>query len=222
MIKNLIYSAKQAVFSRFKPKQQKYLETELYMEWLCELEYVYTAIDVALKSKIPGTRRRIPSLGRPCFYILYNLVDEFIDEVNAHHDDASSKGSRMHLYPPTMTLVEEARDDTTDSRSEEAVGAAEGYLRNIDSVLAESTRRYKRENRSAAAKTLVAISSQEHALVKGCCLLCEQTGFGSTEDDDTGENLMDETRELLQAWRNEYEDCEDQLDASDAEGSSSS
>lgn len=133
---------------------------------------------------------------------LYNLVDAFIDEVNAHHDRPSPDSSEPPLYPPTLTLVEEAKDPSTDSRSEDAVELAEAALSKIDRVLADAVRRYKvecgRNNPGLASR----ISSQEHALAKGCCLLCEQTGYGTSED-DMGDTLMEETRDIMVQWKNE-------------------
>lgn len=151
---------------------------------------------------MPNTRKRLPGLGRVSYTILYNLVDEFIDEVNAHHDRPISGISGTSLYPPTMTLVEEAKDPSTDERSEEAVELAEEALKTIDKVLADAVRRYKAEcgwnNPSLAQR----ISAQQHALAKGCCLLCEQTGYG-TDVNDMGDSLMDETREVMEVWKNE-------------------
>ncbi|KAF8968996.1 hypothetical protein BDZ97DRAFT_1797292 [Flammula alnicola] len=222
LVNELMYSAKAAVVERFKkPKKGKLLETELYLEWLNELDYVVSALDLALQAKVPGTRKRLSGLGRVSYTILYNLVDEFVDEVNAHHDGPSSISSEPCLYPPTMTLVEESKDPSTDERSDEAVQVAEASLKNIDRVLADAVRRYKvecgRNNPTLASR----ISTQEHALAKGCCLLCEQTGYG-TNDDDMGDTLMEETRDIMAQWKNEYEDCEDQLIDSDEEAPSES
>jgi len=47
-VKSLVYSAKSAVMKRFaKSKEGKMLETELYLEWLKELDYVSSALDVS-------------------------------------------------------------------------------------------------------------------------------------------------------------------------------
>ncbi|KAF9474046.1 hypothetical protein BDN70DRAFT_344675 [Pholiota conissans] len=214
--KDLISSAKSAVVQRFKRKKGKLLlETELYLEWLNELDYVVSAFDTALNAKVPGTRKRLSGLGRVSYMTLYNLVDEFIDEVNAHHDRPSPRdSSEPPLYPATLTLVEEAKDPSTDIRSEKAVELADEALRRIDGVLADAVRRYKvecgRNNPALASR----ISTQEYALAKGCCLLCEQTGYGTSED-DMGDILMDETRSIMVQWKDEYEDCEDQLIDSD-------
>jgi uncharacterized protein YcbK (DUF882 family) len=134
--------------------------------------------------------------------ILYNLVDGFIDEVNAHHDDYSALSSEPSLYPATMTLVEEAKDESTDTRSEEAVRLAQESLRVIDTVLKNAVRRYKvecgRNNPTLASR----ISAHEHSLAKSCCLLCEQTGYGS-EENDMGDTLMEMTRGIMTQWKNE-------------------
>ncbi|PPQ93088.1 hypothetical protein CVT25_003120 [Psilocybe cyanescens] len=215
LVKHLMRSAKAAVMKRKGSKKVRLLETELYMDWLNELNYVHSALFTCLNTKVPNTRKRLPGLGRVSYTILYNLVDEFIDEVNTHHDRPCSLNSpEPCLYPATMTLVEEAKDPSTDERSEEAVELAEHALKAIDKVLADAVRRYKaecgRNNPSLAQR----ISAQQHALAKGCCLLCEQTGYG-TDESDMGDTLMEETREVMEHWKNEYEDCEDQLVDSD-------
>ncbi|KAF4617184.1 hypothetical protein D9613_005625 [Agrocybe pediades] len=211
-VKGLVYSAKCAVMKRFgKSKKGKMLETELYLEWLKELDYVSSAVDIAMNAKVPGTRKRVPGLGRASFMLLFNLVDEFIDEVNAHHD-SPSRPSHPFCYPETMTLVEEAKDPSTDARSEEAVRDAEEYLSGIDSVLAVTVKRYKVEGGWNNASLASKISTLEHALAKGCCLLCEQTGYGTNEN-DMGDTLMEDTRRVMREWKAEYDDCEDQLDS---------
>jgi hypothetical protein len=130
------------------------------------------------------------------------LVDGFIDEVNAHHDGSSSLSSEPSLYPATMTLVEEVKDESTNVRSEEAVRLAQESLKVLDTVLADAVRRYKAEcgrNNPALASR---ISTQEHALAKSCCHLCEQTGYGA-EENDMGDTLMEETRDIMIQWKNE-------------------
>ena len=134
-----------------------------------------------------------------------------------------------------MSLVEEAKDSSTDARSDESVKRAEEALMNFDRVMANTVRRYKAEQGWNNATLAERISSQEHTLAKGCCLLCEQTGYGA-EENDVGESLMEETRGAMTLWKNEvcfflllwdfwfvlmiigifqYEDCEDQLAESD-------
>jgi len=154
----------------------------------------------AMGAKVPGTRKRVPGLGRACYQIVYNLVDEFIDEVNVHHDGWSF--SEPSLYPTTMSLVDEAKDDSTDHRSDEAVKQADAAFKEIDRVMVDAVRRFKaergRNNPSLASK----ISSQEYSLAKSCCLLCEQTGYGA-EEDDMGFTLMEDTRAVMTQWKNE-------------------
>jgi carbamoylphosphate synthase large subunit len=112
--------------------------------------------------------------------MLYNSVDGFIDEVNAHHGGSSALSSKPSLYPTTMMLVEEeAKDEYTNVRSEEATWLAQESLKFLDTVLADAVRWYKaecgRDNPTLTSQT----SAQEHVLVMLCCLLCEQTGYGS-------------------------------------------
>jgi hypothetical protein len=153
-----------------------------------------------LNAKIPGTRKRISSLGRPAYAILYNLIDEFIDEVNVHHDGCFYL--EPTLYPPTMSLVEEAKDASTDARSDEAVRRAEEALKALDKVMATAVQRYKAERGWNNVSLAEKVGVQEHALAKGCCLLSEQTGYGA-EDSDTGDTLMEETRGIMTRWKNE-------------------
>ncbi len=80
-----------------------------------------------------------------------------------------------------MSLVEEAKDPSTDTRSDEAVRRAEQVLKNFDRTMANAVRR---------------------TLAKGFCLLCEQTGYGA-DDDDTGGTLMEETRNVMTMWKSE-------------------
>jgi len=101
-----------------------------------------------------------------------------------------------------MSLVEEAKDPSTDERSDESVKIAEEALRNFDRVMANAVRRYKAEQGWNNATLAEKISNQEHTLAKGCCLLCEQTGYGA-EENDVGDTLMEETRDVLTLWKNE-------------------
>ena len=156
----------------------------------------------ALNAKMPGTRKRISSLGRPAYAILYNLIDEFIDEVNVHHDGCSYLDLEPTLYPPTMSLVEEAKDPSTDARSDKAVRRAEEALKTLDKVMATAVQRYKAERGWNNVSLAEKVGVQEHALAKGCCFLSEQTGYGA-EDSDTGDTLMEETRGIMARWKNE-------------------
>ncbi|KJA21703.1 hypothetical protein HYPSUDRAFT_77735 [Hypholoma sublateritium FD-334 SS-4] len=224
LVAQVIHSAKGAVVRRCaRRKDRRLLETELYYEWLHELEYVVCAFEIALEAKQPGTRRRVTGLGRASYTALVHLVDEFIDEVNAHHDrphadagaDVGTAAAAL-LYPATLTLVEEARDPSTDARSDAARVKAEGALERLDSVLASAVRRYKAECGRANPTLAARVGGQAHALARGCCLLCEQTGYGAAED-DMGDVLLEHAREAMELWKGEYEESEDQLDESDAE-----
>lgn len=46
MVHDLLHSAKTNVMGRFRRKKGKLLETELYLEWLNELDYVVIALHV--------------------------------------------------------------------------------------------------------------------------------------------------------------------------------
>ena len=144
-------------------------------------------------------------LGRVTYALLFHLVDEFVSEVNLHHDFWSLPSSEFSFHlsgPPTMTLVEESHDPTTDVRSEKAIGLAEKCLKKVDKVMAGAVTRYKaecgRNNFSLAGR----IGAQEHTLAKSCCLLCEQTGYGGDED-DIGDTLMQATRQVMSDWMQE-------------------
>ncbi len=150
-----------------------------------------------------GTRRRVVGLGWICFTILYHLIDEFISEVNAHQDGSTYHrllGVASSDYPPTMTLAEEAKDPSADARSEKAIAAADALLRQYDAVMLMAVRRYKAEvgKTESVARD---VGCQERALANACCLLSEQTGFGS--DDVTGNVLLKKTRSLMKKWRSE-------------------
>jgi len=106
-------------------------------------------------------------------------------------------------YLPTMTLAEEAKDSSADARSEKATAAADALLRQYDAVMLTAVHRYKAE----AGKTkpvAFSVGCQERALANACCLLSEQTGFGS--DDVTGNVLLKKTRSLMKKWGSEHRD----------------
>jgi hypothetical protein len=132
-------------------------------------------------------------------------MDEFVSEVNSHHDGWSLPSSESGFQcPPTMTLVEETHDPTADIRSDKAVQLAEKCLKKVDRVMANAVKRYKtecgRNNPSLGSR----IGAHEHTLAKSCCLLCEQTGYGGDEDgDDMGDTLMQATREVMSDWKQE-------------------
>lgn len=52
LVKHLMRSAKAAVMKRKGSKKVRLLETELYMDWLNELNYVHSALFVSLLSLI--------------------------------------------------------------------------------------------------------------------------------------------------------------------------
>lgn len=142
-------------------------------------------------------------LGRVSYTLLFHLVDEFVSEVNSHHDGWSLPSSEFRFQLlPTMTLIEEFHDPTSDTRSEKATVLAEKCLEKVDKVMADAVKRYKvecgRNNPSLASR----IGTQEYTLAKSCCLLCEQTGYGSDED-DMGDTLMQATREVMSDWKQE-------------------
>lgn len=101
-----------------------------------------------------------------------------------------------------MSLAEEANDPSTDDRSVNAVRCAEKILSRYDTVMASAVRRYKTECNKKLMAT--SIGRKEDSLAKGCCLLSEQTGYGGT--DDMGFNLLTETREVMMAWKVEFND----------------
>jgi hypothetical protein len=47
LVHDLLHSAKTNVMGRFRRKKGKLLETELYLEWLNELDYVVIALHVS-------------------------------------------------------------------------------------------------------------------------------------------------------------------------------
>ncbi|TFK24407.1 hypothetical protein FA15DRAFT_669640 [Coprinopsis marcescibilis] len=206
-VKQVLYRVKLSVKAKFDKAGERIMATELYLEWLQELDFVLTAIENLLSSKVPGTRKRVSGLGRISFTILYQLIDEFISEVDLHHDGWSYRSpgfsARSSLYPETMTIVEESHDSSTDVRIELAVREAEDFLARYDSVMADAVRRYKIECGRSNVNLADAIGSKEHSLSRACCLLCEQTGYGSN-DNDTGDTLLQETRAAMQEWKAEF------------------
>ncbi|KAJ2926407.1 hypothetical protein H1R20_g10696, partial [Candolleomyces eurysporus] len=213
LIQKILFRVKSSVKTRLDKAKEKILETELYLEWLQEFEFVVTAIENLLGSKVPGTRKRVTGLGRLSFTILYQLMDEFISEVDSHHDrwshrspDSATSSSRpksSSQYPATMTIIEESQDSSTDARMEVAVQQAEECLSRFDLVMADAVRRYKIECGRNNIKLADAIGSKEYSLSRACCLLCEQTGFGGDED-DMGDSLLQETRRAMQEWKTEF------------------
>ncbi|GLB45462.1 hypothetical protein LshimejAT787_2300220 [Lyophyllum shimeji] len=182
-------------------KDRKILEVELYMKWLDGLEYVPKAVEAALNAKVPGTRRRVPGLGRLSFSLLYHLIEGFIDEVNAHQDGWSFRYPVGPIEPDPliMTLAEEANEPHTDGRSEDAVRTAEQFFARYDRVMMAAVRRYKAESNKKLMAA--AMERKEESLARGCCLLSEQTGYGGT--DDMGFKLLEETRGAMMEWKRE-------------------
>jgi len=135
------------------------------------------------------------------FAILYHLLEEYINEVNAHQDGWSFRypAGPVASEPLIMSFAEEANDSTTDQRSDDAVRCAEEILERYDCVMADAVERYKCEcNKRLMAG---AIERKEESLARGCCLLSEQTGYGGT--DDMGFNLLVKTREVMLEWKHE-------------------
>ena len=158
---------------------------------------------------MPGTRRRVVGFGWICFTILYHLIDEFISEVNAHQDGSTyhrSLGIGSSDYPPTMTLAEEANDPSADARSERANATADALLVQYDTVMLMAVQRYKAED-GKTKHVACSVGQSERALANACCLLSEQTGFGS--DDVTGNVLLKKTRSYMKKWRSEV--CRNQV-----------
>lgn len=223
VVQQLISRVKSSVKGRLDRARQKVLETELYLEWLQEFEFVVTAIEVRrlsqlpkpaashssidsqnlLGAKVPGTRKRVTGLGRISFTILYQLLDEFISEVDAHHDRQWSQitSSPSKTYPQTLTIIEESQDSSTDARMEITVEEAEEVLNRYDILLADAVRRYKIECGRSNQKLADAIGGKEYAISRACCLLSEQTGFGG---DDDGDSLLLEARTAMQEWKEEF------------------
>lgn len=101
-----------------------------------------------------------------------------------------------------MTIIEESHDDSVDMRTDLAVKEAEEFLTRYDAVFADAVRRYKIECGRNNTNLADAIGSKEHAFSKACCLLCEQTGYGS-EDSDAGDTLLHEARTAMMEWKHE-------------------
>ncbi|KAF9005541.1 hypothetical protein BDQ17DRAFT_1278020 [Cyathus striatus] len=205
-IQQILDGAKVSTKRRADSHGKALLETELYLDWLKGINYAVSAVENMLVAKIQGTRKRIAGLGRPAFAVLYTLMDEFISEVGLHHDGGSFRSTSYPLsatpYPLTMTLVEEARDPSTDARSEEVLKEVEELLRKYDGVMLEALKRYKSE--SAKSKRVAkSVGRKEQSLTRALCWLCEQTGFGS-EECDTGDSLLRCTRRAMQDWKHQY------------------
>ncbi|KAF7767896.1 hypothetical protein Agabi119p4_7139 [Agaricus bisporus var. burnettii] len=201
-VQKLLHTGKINV-KRRADKSRQIIMTELYLQWLEELDFAVTGIENLLNAKIPGTRRRVPGLGRVTFAILYRTIDSFISDVDNHHDGWSYRDSEEHpIYPATMTLAEEAKDPSTDLRAEITVRRAEETLGKYDRVMELALRRLKAEG-GKTLKLARSIAQKERALARACCLLCEQTGFGEDKD-GTGDLLLQSTRRSMRRWKAEY------------------
>lgn len=162
-----------------------------------------TGIENLLKTKVPGTRQCIKGLGYITFSLLYHIIDGFISDVDHHHDGWSSRGTEEHpIYPVTMTLVEEAKDPSTDSRAERAVRLAVEALRRYDKVMEVALRRLKSESQKTIKAARI-IAQKERVLAHACCLLCEQTGF-CEDKGGTGDSILQLTRRLMRQWKAKY------------------
>ncbi|KAK2464575.1 hypothetical protein APHAL10511_003433 [Amanita phalloides] len=212
-IKKIIRSVRSAV-KELTDDDGKWLETEMYSSWLQGFQPVLIAIRNILNAKVPGARRRVHGLGWICFAILYYLLDELISEVNAHQDGSSHRllGIGVSDYPVTMTLAEESKDPSADARSEKAIAAADALLKQYDNVMFLAVKRYKAED-GRSKRVACSVGRKELSLANACCLLSEQTGFGS--DDATGNLLMKKTRSLMRKWRKEYGSDENYTDSDD-------
>ncbi|KAG6878293.1 hypothetical protein C0993_009298 [Termitomyces sp. T159_Od127] len=195
----IIDQVKLVVQAELQRAARKILEVELYLRWLQGLDYVCKAVMVVLDAKVPGTRRSMTGVGRVSFFLLYHLMETFIDEVNSHQNGWSFRHPAGPIEPDPliMTLAEECNDSDSDVRSEDAVRAAEQFFDRYDKIMVAAIRRYKSEcNQKLMA---LSIDRKEESLSRGCCLLSEQTGFGST--DDMGFNLLEETRDAMIQWK---------------------
>ncbi|KAJ7695974.1 hypothetical protein B0H17DRAFT_1329340 [Mycena rosella] len=197
MVHSIIESVKVRVSERCRDLKgkKKMLQAELYLEWLCEYEFVLAAVENVLRAKVPI------ATGRTLFSILFHLIDEYISAVDAHQDGWSHRFPMVPIerYSWVMTLVEEANDSTTDERSTMAVKDAEARLERYDSVMALALQRYKAEC-TEYWQLSAAIGRKQETLARGCCLLTEQTGYGS-ETDEMGFGLLVTTRNSMIRWK---------------------
>ncbi|KAJ7075877.1 hypothetical protein B0H15DRAFT_865624 [Mycena belliarum] len=198
MVQAIVESAKASVAERSRDlKDKKMLQGELYLEWLREYKFVLAAVENVLCAKVQA------ATGKALFYILFYLIDEYISAVDAHQDGWSHRFPMAPVKPYSwvMTLVEEANDSSTDERSVAAVKQAEAELERFDAVMALALQRYKAEcTDSEYCRLSTAIGLEQEALARGCCLLTEQTAYGS-ESDCMGFGLLVTTREAMLRWR---------------------
>ncbi|KAJ7134411.1 hypothetical protein C8R44DRAFT_424148 [Mycena epipterygia] len=196
MVQSIIERVKDTVAKRHRDLKgkKKMLQAELYLEWLREYQFVLSAVENVLRAKVQV------AAGRTLFSILFHLIDEYISAVDAHQDGWSHRFPMVPVEPYSwvMTLVEEARDSSTDDRSTAAVQQAEAELARFDAVMARALQQYKTECKEYWT-IAAAIGRKQETLARGCCLLSEQTGYGDA--DDLGFGLLVATRENMLKWR---------------------
>ncbi|KAF7365398.1 hypothetical protein MVEN_00412300 [Mycena venus] len=202
MIQSLIEHVKAIVAERSQSLRdsKKLLQSELYLEWLREFDFVLAAVQNVLRAKIPQI-----STGKTLFSVLFHLIDQFISAVDAWQDCWSPAGP-VERCSWVMTLVEEANDSSTDERSVTAVREAEASLERFDAVMALTVERFKSEC-AEYWQLSKAIGRKQETLARSCCLLSEQTGFGDA--DDMGFGLLVTTREAMLKWKEQSSDPED-------------
>ncbi|KAJ7644295.1 hypothetical protein FB45DRAFT_784224 [Roridomyces roridus] len=189
MVHSIVERVKLRVAERFqcrKGENTKMLQAELYLEWLLEFEFVLAAVQNVLRAKVPVAP------GKALFTILFHLIDQYMTAVDAQQDGCAYRSW-------VMTLVEEAKDSSTDERSEEALADAEAQLKHFDTVMRLALARYKSDSRSEVGKVAPAIGQMEETLARGCCLLSEQTGLGA--ETEMGFGLLPTTRNAMLGWK---------------------
>ncbi|KAJ6512074.1 hypothetical protein C8R47DRAFT_1064726 [Mycena vitilis] len=204
MVQSIIERVKDMVAERSHglDGSKKLLQSELYLEWLYEYEFVLTAVQNVLRSKVQI------ATGEMLFSILFHLIDEYISAVDAYQDGWSSREPKVPVERCSwvMTLVEEANDSSTDERSEAAVQQAEACLDRFDAVMALAVERFKAEC-TDHWKHAATIGRKQESLARGCCLLSEQTGYGGA--DEGGYGLLCATREIMLLWREQSSNPDD-------------
>ncbi|KAJ6584760.1 hypothetical protein B0H19DRAFT_1368270 [Mycena capillaripes] len=192
MVQSIIERVKIIVAERSQGLEgsNKLLQAELYLEWLREYDFVLVAARNVLRAKVQI------ATGKTLFSILFHLIDEYISAVDAYQD-GWSHGGPVERCAWVMTLVEEAKDSSTDERSITAVQQAETNLDRFDATFALAVQRYQAECKYWELSA--AIGRKQETLARACCLLSEQTGYGG--DDDGGYGLLVATREAMLRWK---------------------
>ncbi|KAF8208728.1 hypothetical protein K438DRAFT_1961297 [Mycena galopus ATCC 62051] len=210
MTQSIIQHVEAIVAERSQGSQgsEKLLQTELYLEWLREYNFVLTAIQNVLRAKIKI------ATGKTLFSILFHLMDEYISAVDCFQDGWSHRepAGPVERCSWVMSLVEESNDSSTDERSVIAVREAEANLQRFDAVMALTVKRFKSEC-AEYWQLSRAIGIKQETLARSCCLLSEQTGFGDA--DDMGFGLLVTTREAMLKWKEEASDDCDPENSSD-------